>query len=241
MRDFTPLRAVFPAPVFVPLGGELYSVAEFTLGDLATLDRWLDSLVDPVADIVPAVCDPEPDTRKARLVAAWRGLGDRPYLGTDAGAELLDSVEGRAVQLLIACDRAGSPIDAERAMAAVTDATVAEWMAFDRAAWAVPAWRSIARELDPDWWMASLEESAGNEDDDPADWGRTVVRLVMDRGWKLADIQAVTIGQWRLLCRGGKAERYTGPPQRDGESAADWLARSAAVFSLPEEDQESPE
>ena len=131
MHRYTPLREVFPRPRMVVLAGEPVKVGELTLDDLAELDQWLaDAAGDPMEDVPPAVCDPDPGTRRRRLVRAWELLAGLPTVGGPGAGTALMTLPGRAVTLLVSCARAGSPVDAGTAAAQAAECSPAEWAAF---------------------------------------------------------------------------------------------------------------
>lgn len=226
MHQFTPLRDVLPRPQAITMAGEVHLVAQFTLDDLADLDEWMSVAAgDPMDGLPPAACDPDPSTRRARLVAAWRAMEGVPSVGGPGAAAMLFGPEGRAVQVLLSCARAGREITAEVASRLASECSPAEWAAFDRIAWGVPAWKPIARELDPDF------ESWVTASDDPHDWGRSLVKACADDPSRLAAMGRLTIGQYRLLCREGEPDWYRCVP-KDGETNEQLMARSSAVFRV---------
>lgn len=229
MHRYTPLRHVFPRPKAIPMAGEVLIVGEFTLEDLAQIDHWLASTMGEPFDDLPALAlDAAPGTRKRRLVTAWDRLSRCPDLGTAEAVDWLNTPEGRAVQVLVACARGGHEIVAGKATELVEAASPAEWAAFDRAAWGVLAWKCLAREIDPDF---EAEPVAGQ---DPYDWGLNLARLAEQAPWTFPDLARLTIGQFRLLCRGGEPEWYR-TELKDGETPEQLVARSVAMFA-PEDD-----
>lgn len=235
MHCRTPIRDVFPQARPLSLGGREVMAGELTLADLAVLDLWLASSVgDPMAGVPPAGADPDPATRRGRMLAAWHCLADRPELGGEAGAYLCGTDAGRAVVLLLASARGGAPLTHAEAMEAVAAATREEWAAFDRAAWGVPEWRALARELDPDFDPPGEDGPA-----EPFDWGKALCDVAGGDPAKLLACRDLTVSQFKLLCREGRPDHYEMRP-RDGETPAELMARYAATFTAEGGDTSGP-
>lgn len=221
-----PLDLIFPRPVLVTLAGEPFRASELTLGDLATLQSWLRQAAGhPMEAIPPARSDPEPGTRRARLLAAWRAQKAwPPLLGSDDDAALLDSPEGRAVFLVLCLGRHDPAFDAERASALAARLAEAEWAALRRVAYGLPPWRELAAELDPAW----AEDQAAAAGD--PDWAAVVCAAVASAGLDYAAIERWTPTQLRLFASGGVLGEYRAA-MRPGESKEAFEARMVATFS----------
>jgi len=238
--DVPGLAACLPGPLPVVLAGEPIVADQFTLADLADLDRWLSALGGPV-DLSARAVDPEgesADAFKRRRLAAWRALEERPGLSSpDAGA-ILDTVPGRAVQLRLSTGRAGDVVSIDDAERLAASCSADEWASFYRIAWGLAEWEPIARDLDPDWWVGKVPKYPTA----PQPWSKRLVTLVkVYPQYTLESARRLYLAEWRLLCTSGEAEGYTGPPRKVGEPLKDWLARSAAVFASPAPEVEPAE
>lgn len=221
-----PLDLIFPRPVLVTLAGEPYKVSELTLGDLATLQSWLRQAAgDPLRDLPPAPLDPEPATRRNRLLDAWRrAKAWPPLVGSDDDVIWLDSPEGRAVFLVLCLGKHDPTMDAEKASGLAAALTAAEWAAVRRVAWGYPPWRELAAELDPEWLAEQRQGSA------EADWGESVARVMRLGGYTFEQVERWTPTQLRLYASEGRLGEYRTRP-KPGESREEFEARMVATFT----------
>lgn len=221
-----PLDLLFPRPVLVTLAGEPFAASELTLGDLALLQSWLrQAAPHPLRDLPPPWADPEPGTRRARLVDAWHAAKAwPPAVGDGDDAAYLGSPEGRAVFLVLVLGKHDESFTAERAAGLVGRMSAADWAALRRVAWGVPPWRELAGELDDVWAEHQARRS------EPADWGELVVEAVRD-GHDFATLAGWTLTQFRLFRSGGKADEYRAV-QSPGESREAFEARLAETFAI---------
>jgi hypothetical protein len=193
-----PITRVIPVPRAVQLGGREYVASELTLGDLAELQAWLEEAEPhPLEGLPPAWADPEPETRPARLAAAWeRARAWPPRLGTDRGAELLASPGGRAFFLTLCLRRARPDFGPAEALDLLRRITPTEWSALRRVAYAITPREELVAELD----------DGADAGDGPPDWCRSVHNAIQAEGCPdYAGLAALHLGQWRNLCSQGKA------------------------------------
>jgi hypothetical protein len=219
-RASVPLSAVLPAPRRLVLGGRACLVGELRLVDLAALEAWAaEQMEHPLAGLPPAAYDPEPATRRGRLLAIWPAARAwPPRFGAGACRDLLASPAGMVATVLVALRRFDASVDEAAAGQIAGSMTPAEWGAFYREAYGSPAWREVLAELDPD-------DDAG----DPVDWCEAVDEVSRERGWSYDQVGALTIGQWRCVRSHGSAPVYRMRP-RPGETPAEVMARERAIF-----------
>ena len=229
-RPVAHLDDVFPRDRLVILAGSPYRAGELTLGQRATLQAWIRDAAGHPLDGLPAFReDPDPPTRRARLLDAWhRAKAWPPPLGSGQDAALLATTEGRAVFLLVCLADRNEGFDGEAARTLATAMGPGDWARLRRVAHAVPPWRELAAELDPAW----LERQAVMaEDPDPTDWGALVASVMRRGGYTFAELESWTPTQLRLYCAEGRVDRYEAAT-RAGESKEDFEARMIATFRV---------
>lgn len=234
MSHAPPITSILPRPRAVALAGRVYALAELRLVDLAELQAWLElAAPHPLAGLPHVANDPDPATRRARLVVAWHAAKEwPPVYGSDAARDLLAS-PGGAVAFVWLCLRRhqpDTPLDEAANVAAAM--TAEEWRELRRVAYGVPIWRQLIGELDPEW-----SDSPANA----IEWGEAFERLSADRGWTYEQIGEMTLSQWRNYCTGGKPPEYRARPRR-GESVRDLMARQREIFggvTSPKRDEDS--
>lgn len=222
-RDAVPLDWLLPRVRFVPLGGMSRPVAELRLRDLADLQGWLaDQAPHPLRDVPPERLDPEPETRRARLQAAWKAARDwPPRLGSEDAAALLESPAGRVAFVAVCLRRCDPSVTAEDAATVAAAMDAAEWANLRRVAWGLQPWRELQGELDP----TSLDAP----DAGPPDWTEAFHEIAGRTGWTFDEIGALTLGQYRAI-RSGSGPVYRGLTRRHGETPEQLAARERETF-----------
>lgn len=196
-----PLDLLFPRPVLVELAGEQFKAGELCLGDLATLQSWLrQAAPHPLADVPPVWAEPEPQTRRGRLLAAWQAAKTwPPLLGSDDDRPYLDSPEGRAVFLVLVLGKWDEAFTAEDATSLAARMGPSDWDRLRRVAWNVAPWRPLAWELDEDWRTDQARKSG-----EPTDWAGIVASVIKATGLDYAALQSWTPTQLRAVCSEGR-------------------------------------
>src|SRR5690606_21794497 len=146
--------------------------------------------------IPPPWDDPEPDTRRRRLVAAWHAAKSwPPRLGSEDDRDYLDSPEGRAVFLVLCLGRWDEGFTAEDAHALASSMGADDWTRLRRVAWGIPPWRELAAEIDPDWAVEQARRAASE-----TEWGEVVAGVMKAfPGVTFDDIAGWTPTQLNLL------------------------------------------
>lgn len=221
------LDDVFPRDRLVILAGSPYRAGELTLGERATLQAWLrDAAGHPLDGIPPFRSDPDPASRRARLLDAWhRSKAWPPTLGSGEDAPLLATAEGRQVFLLICLGDRNAGFRAPQAVGLDRRMGEGDWLTLRAAAWGVPPWRELAAELDPGWAEQQIRKHSG----DPTDWGSLVVRVMRLGHYTFDEIERWTLTQLRLYCTEGRPDRYEAVPL-PGESPGEMAERMLATF-----------
>jgi hypothetical protein len=192
-----PITRVIPIRRRVLLGGERHVADELRLEDVAEIQGWLeDAAPHPLASIPPAWADPEPETRRARLIEAWEASGEWPVrYGTERASVLLASTNGRAYFLALCLRRSNpdfGPIQASRLISLVTPL---EWAALRRVAYGLTPREEIAEELAP-----------SGQGGRTANWCLSFHRAINSQsGLTYESIKHLTISQWRNFCSEGTA------------------------------------
>lgn len=222
------LDDIFPRPVMVELAGAMYKTGPLTLGDLATLQSWLRQAAPHPLDGLPAPHDdPDPGSRRARLLTAWAAAKSwPPALGTDEDADLLESPEGRAVFVLVCLGRWDDGFTAERARDLAGRMGPDDWARLRRVAWSIPPWRELAAELDPAW----LADQLGPREE--TDWGRLVAVVIGKAGLDFAAIERWTPTQLRVFCSEGALGEYRAV-RLPGETDEQMGERVRGCFTIP--------
>ncbi len=201
-RDIAaPITRVLPVHRTVRLGGAQVVARELRIGDLAQLQAWLEeSDPDPMDGLPPAWADPDPETRPARLAAAWEAAETwPPRLFSEAGAALLATPAGMAflMSLCVVSLRG----DLVRILEILPDVAPVEWSAFERIAWGITPRAALAAELAPDRsparavdWFKAL------------DWATSAEG---GAGLSRAEFAALTLSEWRALGTGGKDPEHS--------------------------------
>lgn len=227
-----PLDLIFPRPVLVTLAGEPRKASELDLGSLATLQSWLrQAAPHPLADLPLRWQDPEPGTRRDRLLAAWHAAKAYPPLvGSPDDRDYLDTDEGRAVFLVLCLGKWDEAFTAEDAYALAARMDASDWSRLRAVAWGVAPWRTLAAELDDAWAEEQARKSL-----DLTDWGEVIVDVIKATGLDFAVIEKWTPTQAALLCSGGKLAGYRAT-MKSGEGRQAFEARMVRTFSPePEE------
>lgn len=230
-----PLDVLFPRPVLVTLAGIPYRAGPLTLGDLADLQSWLRQAAGhPLAGLPPGHMDPDPSTRRARLVSAWHESKRwPPEVGSGDEPPYLESPEGRAVFLVLCLKRYDDSFTADEAAMLAEEMTAGDWANLRRIAWGIPPWRELAGELDPVW----LEHQIKSAADGPG-WSEAIVKVMQEGKYGYAEIEKWTPAMLAAYCSEGKAGEYRAVMAPD-ESREEFVARMLATFSADEQSGQS--
>jgi hypothetical protein len=222
-RSAPPLTLCLPCVQFLTLAGTVRPVQELRLRDLADIQGWLaDQVPHPLAGLPPAWADPDPDTRRARLWAAWRAARDwPPRLGTAAAADVLATPEGLVLFTLVCLRRCDDQVDATSAASIAAGMAPEEWASLRRVAWGRQPWEELRDELDPD--------ATADSDGPPPDWCEAFHEVAERTGWTFEQIGELTVSQYRVI-RSGTAPVYRGLTRRAGESLEQLAARERETF-----------
>lgn len=228
----TTILDVLPRPRVLTLAGRGYVVEQLQLRDLADLQAWLaDEAADPMADLPSRDFDPEPATRRKRVLAAWQAMKTYPpAYGTDEAADRLSSPAGRAAFVYVVLAKRNA-ITAEEAVDVARGMSSAEWRSLRRAAYSSTAWKELAREIDPDFDPDPHPDAPKPK---PYDWIEAFETLSANRGWTYDQIGNLYLSQWRAISSGGRSESYRSE-RREGESAKEHMARTKALFRVEED------
>jgi hypothetical protein len=193
-----PLTEVLPQPVTLRLGGRDWEVIQFQLKDLAALQGFIEQCVPhPLRELPPAWLDADPDSRPARLRAAYEEAGRwPPRFGTPEGGRLLATPEGTLFFALLALRKCRPETSVGEVVEAVAAASPPELGGVSRAVYGVSPWRAVADEIDPD-------------DEGPArlcDWARAFYTFAERYGWTPQQVGELYLGQWRVLASEGRGE-----------------------------------
>lgn len=222
-----PLDVLFPRPVLVTLAGEPLKAGPLTLGDLATLQSWLRQAAGhPLAGLPPAPLDPDPESRRSRLLAAWHASKSwPPALGSGHDGPYLDSPEGKAVFLILCLGRWDETFKADKATTLAATMTPSDWSTLRRIAWGIPPWRELAGELDPVWLEQQIKTS------EETDWAGAIVKVMRGGHYGFAEVESWTPAQLALYCSEGQVDEYRATVAK-GETREEFEARMAATFSV---------
>lgn len=219
------ISRVLPRPRLLTLGGATYLVGELRLSDIADLQSWLEGVAPhPLADLPDIDEDPEPETRRRRVLSCWKAVrGWPPAYGSDAASIYLNSAAGMIAFLLVVLRRHQPAATAEDAAALASRMSLADWKMLRRTVYAADGdlWKELIAEIDPEY-----EAYEGK----PIDWGEEFERISADRGWTYEQIGEMTIGQWRNLHAGGKRETFKMRP-RPGETMKELGERTKRMFA----------
>lgn len=130
---------MLPVARVVVLGGAPRAAIELQLRDIAEFQAWLEEAVPhPLADMPPAWCDPEPGTRRSRVLAAWEAAKTWPVrFGSPEGNLLMASDGGRALFLAVCLRKLDARFTAVDAVELLPRVTPQEWSGLSRVAYGV--------------------------------------------------------------------------------------------------------
>jgi hypothetical protein len=199
----TSITAIFPRPREVTLGGRTFRVEELRLGDLADLQDWLDRgwecPLDGVRESLPAM---DAAGRDDLLRGLWDDVeAGPPRWGAGRWRALFGTGAGILEIFRVALRRHHPEITGEDLVAVAERTSPAEYAAMRRVLFRVEPMDELEA------WLEIEPDEAGR----PIGWPQAVCEVAEAYpGWTLADIEGLTIGQFRALRLGGKpVERGT--------------------------------
>ena len=184
VRVKPPLTRLIPIPRPVALAEEMVVVGEVTLGDVATLQAFMES------------ASPSPLAEEDSADAWHASTSWPPRFGMPEGSRILATPAGRAEVLRVALRQ--DPLTPQQLGELVAWATAEEWRAFERVAYGVTPRMELVARHDP-------------ADDTPAetDWEKRIAWLLKEVGGDFERVARMTLTQARFVLSAGKLPEST--------------------------------
>lgn len=216
------LSDLYPSPRAVPFGGETFLVGELRVGDVAELQRWLDTRgPDPLAAVRPLLHAPfvGPGDRHLFSEAIDLATAGPPSWGDErAGAEFA-KIEGVFAFLKVVLGRGRPDLTDDRLLDLMGRMEAAEFDAAVSAAYRT----SAADELDRA--VARLTGAPRGHKGDPPDWPRWIDEVSRSHGgWTYEYIAGLTLTRFFSALNEGKAPRKAGASESPKAARRRWTA-----------------
>jgi hypothetical protein len=227
-----PITRVIPVPRWLSLGGFSFRVGELRLCELATLQGWLDGLVEsPLVAVRGIPPDLDANARQKALARAYKAADKGcPVLFDPSGTAALANPEGRVMLVRVAVKRwRRKPFTLSHAVKVASQMTDGEFAALHDICFAVDPLSVIGRLLfGEDRWNRGPSVS----------WGEVIDELARESGNGILaykPIYKLTLSEIANARRGGKPP-LRGRKLRHGEDPNAALAAWRELFSGVDEE-----
>lgn len=196
------LSRLYPRPREVTLAGRIYRVGEVRVGDLATLQHWLDGRwQDPLDAIRDSLGSMEESELRAALRGIWDECEEGPPTWGDERSDALFATGSGILQIFRSALARYQPELDEEAVTAIAERTSrAEYAALQRAWFGVEPGDEVARMLEVD----------PGDRGSPIGWPQAICEVCEAYGWTIEYVETLTISQLCAARRCGKpVERGT--------------------------------
>ena len=228
------LAALWPEPCVREIAGRAWAFGEFTLRDLAEMERWATGggTARHWAELEAAAAIVDQAERQARLKTLYDSAeSGLESFGSAGIAAKLDTPEGLVVQLRLSLAHVHHGITPDEVLEEVAlPMTEADWAWFGRVAWALDPLDATAAEIDREIGVHFVQARPRKV----ASWPQLVRQLARRTGWTLEQIGDLTLSQWDALWTPAKGKSHpVAEPERPPEGWS-W-ERYDAEISVPRE------
>lgn len=226
------LTSIVPTPRPVVMAGRSYLVRPATIRMLAELQQWVDARTPgPFAGVWPLVYGADALQGDERFAAIGRALANAPEpveWDSPDGASRLATIEGLAFTVWLGCRPEVSP-------------EVAAQLASRSAVHEIAEFRRTFYGVDPEHelymlFFADLLGPSGQT----ATWGEAMYEIAERTGWTLPQIYDLTLAEFGMIRRGGKAAPRPSPSQGSPGAFQSVKARLSLARVRDDEQQRSP-
>lgn len=225
---------LFPQPKPMNLGGGQWLVSQYRLRDLGFLENWIASRrPEPFAD--PGLSSVDARTRRLALRRAYeRGELPSPRFASEEAERAYATPEGGGWLVWLSLHQCQPDMVHAEAVEIAAAATVAQWAAFERAAWAIDPMDELDAMVNAEMGIRMPEGVRPKE----MNFAKAFVEVTSHTPMSLKQFGNLTLTQWRAIITGGEAkERSVAVPSgwTLARFEAEYLDRRKAFFDETEE------